>query len=153
MKQEILKVDKDNYHMFDDMIFYREHERYKNAEEQENRDFAQQYAILDKGLLDTYAMKVHDKFVGYTSAVYIPKIGIAGNNGFYFVDDLWVNPSYRRMGIAEKLLQKVEDTAKEKGYYGLRLYVNTENDAGIALYEKCGYGDIYGTAMLMQKVL
>ena len=155
MEQMIVRVDRNNYFMFYDMIFYRTHERYKSEEELNmERDYAEQYAILDKDILNIYAMKIENKFVGYISAVYIPKIGIPGNNGFCFVDDLWVNPDYRRMGIAEKLMQKVEDIAKEKGHYGLRLYVSTANDAGIALYEKCGYSNnMYGTSMFMQKIL
>ena len=140
--------------MFDNMIFFRAHGRCKSEEElREKHDFTEQYRILDKQILHTYAMKTEDKFVGYISTAYIPKIGISGNNGYLYVDDLWVNPNYRRMGIAEKLMQKAGDLAKEQGFYGLRLYVNTVNDAGIALYEKCGYANRYGTAMLMEKAL
>ena len=117
MEQRVVKVDKDNYFMFDDMIFFRGHGRYKNEEELPQRDyFPQYYAILDEKFFHTYAMEIGDKFVGYVCAVYIPKIGKRENNGFLFVDDLWVNPSYRKMGIAEKLMQKVEDLAREQGY-------------------------------------
>ena len=155
MEQKVVKVDKDNYFMFDDMIFYRGHERYKNEKELNQRDyFPQYYAVLNENFFHAYAMEIEDKFVGYICAVYIPKIGKRENNGFLFVDDLWVNPSYRKMGIAEKLMQKAEDLAKEKGYYGLRLYVDTANDAGISLYKKCGYSNQqYGPSMLMEKVL
>ena len=140
--------------MFDDMIFYRGHERYKNEEELKQRDyFPQYYAILEENLFHTYAMEMEDKFVGYICAIYIPKIGKQENNGFLFVDDLWVNPTYRKMGIAEKLMQKIEDLAKERGYFGLRLYVDIANNAGISLYKKCGYSNQqYGTSMLMEKI-
>ena len=155
MEELIVKVDKDSYSMFDDMIFYRGNGRYKSEEElNAKQDFSGQYAILDKQLLNTYAMQIGDKFVGYICAAYIPKIGLPDNrNGYMYVDDLWVNPNYRRMGIAEKLMKRIADTAKESGYYGLRLYVNTNNGAGIALYEKCGYKNIYGTSMMMERVL
>ena len=155
MEQRIVKVDRSNYFIFDDMLFFRGHERYKNEEELNQRHyFAQYYEILDKNLLHTYAMEIEEKFVGYICAIYIPKIGKQENNGYLFVDDLWVNPSYRKMGIAEKLMQKVESLAKEQGYYGLRLYVDTANDAGISLYEKCGYTNRYNnTSMLMEKVI
>ena len=154
MEQRIVKVDKCNYFMFDDMIFFRGHERYKNEEELNQRDyFPQYYAILDENFFHTYAIQIEDKFVGYICAVYIPKIGKQENNGYLFVDDLWVNPSYRKMGIGEKLMQQVDNLAKEQGYYGLRLYVDITNDAGISLYKKCGYVNPYGTSMLMEKVL
>ena len=155
MEQSIVKVDKDNYFMFDDMIFFRGHERYKNDEELEDRDyFAQYYAILDENYFHTYAMQIDNKFVGYICVVYIPKIGKRENNGFLFVDDLWVNPDYRKIGIAKKLMQKVEYLAKEKDYYGLRLYVAADNDAGISLYKKCGYDNKqYGMSMFMEKII
>jgi ribosomal protein S18 acetylase RimI-like enzyme len=149
---KIVLVDIQNYPMFDDMIFFRKHERFKTEDESnEPHDFTEQYAILEKQLLCTYAVEVEDNFVGYVSAAYIPKIGIPNNNGYLYVDDLWINPSFRRMGLGEALLNKAEDYAKEKGLFGLRLYVNTANDAGIALYKKCGYSAKYGEAMLMEK--
>ena len=155
MEQRVVKVSKDNYHMFDDMIFFRGHEHYKNEEELNAKDyFPQYYAALAENYFHTYAVEIENKFVGYICAVYIPKIGKQENNGFMFVDDLWVNPDYRKMGIAKQLMQKIEDVATEKGYYGLRLYVATDNNAGISLYKKCGYDNKqYGTSMFMEKIL
>lgn len=155
MKQKVVKVDKGNYQMFDDMIFYRGHERYKNEDELKQRDyFPQYYEILNQNFFHTYAVQIEDKFVGYVCAVYIPKIGKQENNGFLFIDDLWVNPACRKIGAAYMLMQKIEDLAVEKGYYGLRLYVATDNGAGISLYEKCGYSNKqYGTSMFMEKFL
>ena len=151
MNQKIVQVTKQNYHLFDDMIFYRANGRHKNeAEQAAPRDFTEQYAILDKGILTTYAMQTEDKFAGYICLTYIPKI-TQNNNGFIFVDDIWVNPDYRRMGIAERLMQAAEDLARENNIYGLRLYVGTGNDAGMALYKKCGLVSKYGEAMLMEK--
>jgi len=153
MDKKIVLVDKNNYHMFDDMIFYRAHKRYKtDAELSALRDFTEQYVILEKNLLTTYAMEIDNNFVGYISTIYIPKI-TQNNNGFMFVDDLWVNPNYRRMGIAELLMKKAETFAQENKTYGLRLYVSTNNDAGASLYEKCGLTNKYGESMLMEKIL
>ena len=155
MKQRVVKVDKGNYFMFDDMIFFRGHARYKNEKELNQKDyFPQYYTILEEKFFHAYAMEIGDKFVGYICAVYIPKIGKRENNGYLFVDDFWVNPNYRKMGVAEKLMQKIENLAKEQGCFGLRLYVDTTNHAGISLYEKCGYtNQQYGTSMLMEKVI
>ena len=155
MEQRVVKVNKDNYYMFDDMIFFRAHERYKNEEELNVRDYFPQYfAVLDENYFHAYAMEIENKFVGYICAVYIPKIGKQENNGFMFVDDLWVNPDFRKIGVAEKLLHKIENVAIEKDYYGLRLYVAIDNSAGISLYKKCGYDNKqYGASMFMEKIL
>ena len=155
MEQRIVKVDKTNYYMFDDMIFFRAHERYKNEEELNIRDYFPQYfTVLEENYFHVYAMEIGNKFVAYICAAYILKIGKQENNGFFFVDDLWVNPEYRKMGIAEKLMHKIENVAIEKGYYGLRFYVASDNNAGISLYKKCGYDNKqYGTSLYMEKIL
>lgn len=141
--------------MFDDMIFFRAHERYKNEEELNQRDYLKQYfTVLNESYFHAYAMQIGNKFVGYVCAVYIPKIGKRENNGFMFVDDLWVNPDYRKMGVAKNLMDKIENIAIEKGYYGLRLYVAADNNAGVSLYKKCGYDNKqYGKSMFMEKIL
>jgi ribosomal protein S18 acetylase RimI-like enzyme len=154
MELTIEMVCKENYQMFDDMIFHRRFERYKSEDEaNEQVDYSEQYAIIDKQLLNTYAVRIGDRFVGYISTAYIPKIGLPSNNGFLYVDDLWVNPHYRRAGVGEILLKKAEDLAHEKSIYGLRLYVSAANDPAIALYKKCGYTYKYDEARLMEKVL
>jgi len=153
MKQKVVLVDKYNYQMFDDMIFYRANGRYKsNAELNVPHDFTEQYAILENDLLITYAVEVENKFVGYISIVYIPKIGKPNNNGYIFIEDLWINPDYRRLGFAEVLMKAVEGYAQKNNIYGLRLYVSTDNNAGMALYKKCGFTNPFGEAMLMERV-
>jgi len=47
VEYDIVKVTDSNYYMFDDMIFYRGHERYKNEDElKETRDFTAYYTAL-----------------------------------------------------------------------------------------------------------
>jgi ribosomal protein S18 acetylase RimI-like enzyme len=48
-------------------------------------------------------------------------------------------PSYRRRGIAEKLLKELETFFKEKGAVESRLEVREDNVAAINLYLKLGY--------------
>jgi ribosomal-protein-alanine N-acetyltransferase len=65
-----------------------------------------------------------------------------------------VSPSYRRRGIAQRLLQKIEEIFKERGVKSCRLEVREDNVAALKLYQKFGYkrvaklenyyGDVHG---------
>jgi GNAT superfamily N-acetyltransferase len=52
---------------------------------------------------------------------------------------LYVEPAYRRQGIARALMQNVERWAKSQGYTQIGLQVFTTDRPAIALYEKLGY--------------
>jgi ribosomal protein S18 acetylase RimI-like enzyme len=138
--------------MFDDMVFYRGHSRYKNEEEvKKARDFNIYHTALRTQTFHVFAAKMDEIFVGYIFLNYLPKIGSTNGRGWLFVDDLWVNPNYRRKGIADALMKKADVLSKEMNTSGVRLYVNTDNINGITFYEKCGYEPKFGTAMLMEK--
>jgi len=149
---QIVRISKDNYHMFDDMVFYRKHERYKNGiESTEVQDFTSHYKALETPTFYVFAVQLEENFVGYIFLNYLPKVGTTNGRGWLFVDDIWVNPSYRRKGIAHALMKKADTVSKELNTSGLRLYVSIDNPGGVALYENCGYKQTFGTNMLMQK--
>jgi ribosomal protein S18 acetylase RimI-like enzyme len=50
-----------------------------------------------------------------------------------------VLPSHRRRGIAQMLLQKIEEIFKERGVKSCRLEVREDNVAALKLYQKLGY--------------
>jgi GNAT superfamily N-acetyltransferase len=52
---------------------------------------------------------------------------------------LYVEPAYRRQGIASALIKNVESWAKSQGYTQIGLQVFTTDRPAIALYEKLGY--------------
>jgi len=156
MEYSIVRVNKNNYFMHDDMIFHRKHGRDKNeCELKEIQDFTAEYKILDNENLFIYAAQTENKFVGYISIAYIPKVGqtLHGLNGFLFVDELWTNPNYRENGIAYALMMQADKLCKDKKISGLRLYVSGDNTAARTLYTKCRYNDKGGNAHFMEKVL
>jgi ribosomal protein S18 acetylase RimI-like enzyme len=152
MEHNIVRINKDNYHMFDDMIFYRKNERYKNENElKEKQNFNSYYQDLESTNLYVFAVQSEEKFVGYISIVYLPKIGRGNGRGYLYVDELWVNPNFRRKGIANALMKKADILSKKMNTLGLRLYVSADNPEGISLYEKCGYENNYGPSLFMEK--
>jgi len=56
------------------------------------------------------------------------------------MSDLVINGKYRRMGLAEDLIQAAEDLASsEWGYNECYLFVDEENTPALRLYKKLGY--------------
>jgi ribosomal protein S18 acetylase RimI-like enzyme len=52
---------------------------------------------------------------------------------------LYVDPSYRRQGIAKALMEYAQSWAKEQGYTQIGLQVFTNNQPAIELYQQLGY--------------
>jgi ribosomal protein S18 acetylase RimI-like enzyme len=150
---KIIKVDNQNYSMFDDMVFWRMDGRertYAEKSEATNNNFSDVYYALSNPNLNVYAALDNEKFVGWISIVYMPKVGRLNGLGHIYVDELWVEPTYRNQGIANKLMEKADELLNTTSSAGVRLYVNTENSNAKGLYEKCGFSES-GTAYFMEK--
>ena len=148
----IERINKDNYGMFDDLTFVRKNGRKKTSEELAlPREYEKTYETLLNENLYIFAAKTDNKFVGYVSAVYIPKVGSPKSPGHFFIDELWTQPEYRQAGIAYALMLKAEETSRKSGAIGMRLYTGSDNAAARALYEKCGYQNLGCDACFMEK--
>ena len=152
MEYAIVRVNRDNYWMLDDLVFYRINGRGKNASERaETPNFDAAYESLENENLSVFAAWLDDKLIGWISVVYIPKVGRTMGRGHLFIDELYVMPAYRKQGVAKALMEKAEQLSQDIGALGLRLYVNRANAAANALYKKCGY-QTRGEALFMEKV-
>ncbi len=58
-----------------------------------------------------------------------------------FVDELYVEPQFRRRGIARQAMQFVEERAREIGVQAIHLEVDHGNDPALELYRGSGYED------------
>ena len=58
------------------------------------------------------------------------------------INSVFVFPSFRRKGVAEKLLSVVIDTAKEKRLDKIFLEVRETNAPAIKLYQKAGFNKV-----------
>jgi len=150
----VVRVEDENYALYDDMIFFRINNRERTPDERaQPRDFAANLTMLADKNLHVYAAKAGDRFVGSISAVFIPKVGhpFYGGRGYLDIDELWTAPAYRRHGIAYALMNEAEHAAKEMGAVAVRLYVGGTNRGAYKLYTKCGYEDRGGGAHWMVK--
>jgi ribosomal protein S18 acetylase RimI-like enzyme len=58
-----------------------------------------------------------------------------------FIDELYIEPQYRRQGIGKRAMQFVEERARELGVSAIHLEVDQGNDPAAELYRRAGYDD------------
>ena len=69
----------------------------------------------------------------------IPSANTLAMRPIWFLEDLYVEPSMRRSGIAAALLRHAEEFARSNGAERLTLATAHDNTAAQALYRKLGY--------------
>ena len=148
MNYTIEKIDENNHSLFDDMVFWREN-GYEREPSQEPVSEQIKKELLNPDLY-VYAVKVDGRYVGWISCVYIAKVGKWKGHGHIYVDELWVEPSFRGNGFAKALLKKADELKDKLEATGIRLYVNVNNPVAQNLYETCGYVED-GRAIFMEK--
>ena len=130
------RINADNYSRFEDMLYWREN----GSEREPAQSVSSDEALCE--LADTnlylYAVLCDGRYVGWISLIYLPKVSRV-KRGYVYVDELWVEPSYRGKGIAKKLLAEADDLREKLDATGVRLYVNVNNPTAKKLYEDCGY--------------
>jgi ribosomal-protein-alanine N-acetyltransferase len=56
--------------------------------------------------------------------------------------NITVHPSYKRQGLAKKIMKVIEDAAQSKSFQDIFLEVRFSNTPAIALYESFAYQEI-----------
>ncbi len=141
----LTQITPHNYDAFDAMVF----RRINGYEKKETTSIAPMVLKeLENPNLSLYAAEVDGQMVGWIALIYLPKVGKYGGRGYLYVDELWVQPEYRRRGIGRALMSKADECAERRGGRGLRLYANQSAEP---LYKACGYAS-EGTAIFMEKM-
>ena len=58
------------------------------------------------------------------------------------VDDVFVEPDHRNLGVGRALLERVKEWAKERGADGVSLQVAAANERGRKFYEELGFREV-----------
>jgi diamine N-acetyltransferase len=58
-----------------------------------------------------------------------------------FIDELYIEPEFRRRGYGRQAMEFVAERARELGVAAVHLEVDRGNEAGMALYRRAGYVD------------
>ena len=148
MKHNIVKIDAENYSLFEDMVYW----RMNNSQRLPSKESVSQSILseLNNPNLFIYAVELESKYVGWISLIYMPKVGKFNGHGHIYIDEIWIEPSYRKNGFAYELMKLAEVLKEEKCATGVRLYVNIDNLGAKKLYEKCDF-IVSGSAYLMEK--
>lgn len=89
---------------------------------------------LDNEAAHFLAAVSSDRLLGY--------IGVHEVCGEAYIDNIAVQPEYRRLGIADNLLKPAEDGAKSRNCEFISLEVRKSNFSAVALYSKRGYSAV-----------
>ncbi len=92
------------------------------------------YLLLDYNTVGLTAKK-GSEIIGFI----IVQVDLEEDTQYGHIITINVKPSYRRKGIATKLLQEIESILKQKGIIESRLEVREDNNAALKLYQKFGY--------------
>ncbi|WP_332719706.1 bifunctional helix-turn-helix transcriptional regulator/GNAT family N-acetyltransferase [Pelagibacterium mangrovi] len=69
-------------------------------------------------------------------------VGLKGGVDYAEIKRLWIAPSARGLGLAKRLMAKIEDIARDLGITTLRLDTNRALPEAIALYRNSGWAEI-----------
>lgn len=81
--------------------------------------------------------KIHLQYIAYDGDQIIGGVNGYLNQNYLYVSLLWVKDSYRKQFIASRLMDLIEEDAKEKGYD--KFFLGTCTFQAKAFYEKRGY--------------
>jgi len=84
--------------------------------------------------LEGFVFEVDEKIAGYSMVSLSYSTEYGGLN--IWIEDLYVKPEFRRMGLAKEFFKFIENKYKAVRY---KLEVEDENEIAIEVYKSCGY--------------
>ena len=103
----------------------------------ETRHGAVEALLADPALGNIWLITKSGQAIGYIALCYGYSIEFAGRDAF--IDEFYIRPEYRRLGIGSRTLDVVKTEAGKKGIKALHLEVGEENAAARLLYGRHGF--------------
>jgi ribosomal protein S18 acetylase RimI-like enzyme len=69
-----------------------------------------------------------------------------------FIDELYIEPQWRRTGFGRQAMQHAESQAQALGVNALHLEVDRGNEAAMGLYRRAGYAD-HGRRLMTKRLV
>ena len=95
--------------------------------------------VRDASLGRVWLLYNRDKAVGYLVITFGYSLEYHGRDAF--IDELFIEASYRHQGIGTKVMEFALEACRRLGVHALHLEVERTNIAGQALYRKFGFED------------
>lgn len=81
----------------------------------------------------------NNHLVAFLIATIEQEIPIYRLKEFGFIHDLWVEPEYRKVGVARQLVEQALQQFQQMGIQQVRLNTAVENEAARQLFQACGF--------------
>ena len=83
--------------------------------------------------------ETNQKLAGFLAATIEEEIPIYRLQEFAFIHDLWVEPEYRRSGVARQLVMEAMEQLQKLGVAQIRLDTAAINETARKLFSECGF--------------
>ncbi len=103
--------------------------------------YEQQIGMVPRPMMDDYAevIKNYRVTVAESNQTIVGVIVLTVTDEGFLIDNVAVDPSYRRKGVGKALLTFAESEARRAGFDSVYLYTHEKMTENIALYAKIGY--------------
>jgi len=111
-------------------IFYK-----KEPAPQQEENFLRERIENEESVI--FIAKVDGDYAGFTQLY--PVFSSVRMKRLWLLNDLYVNENYRKLGIANMLIEKSKELAKETEAAGLMLQTAVDNTKAQSVYDKTGF--------------
>lgn len=95
--------------------------------------------LADPGLGEAWVLRDGALVAGYVVLTFGFSFEYHGRDAF--IDELYIEPAYRRQGLGRRAMQFIAERARERGVNAIHLEVDEGNIAAEELYRSVGYED------------
>lgn len=111
-------------------IFYKQESDFLGA-----RDFLTDRLTNNESVI--YIAYIEENPVGFIQLY--PIFSSVSMEPMYILNDLFVDSSYRKIGVGESLINKAKEICEEKSFKGMILETQKTNKRAQELYKHCGF--------------
>ena len=90
-------------------------------------------------------------FLAFVNGDAVGFVRVSEREGCFWAEELYVKPTYRRMGIGKSLMKTAEQYVQEKGENYIYAMVSPQNRSALLFLERLGY-DILNTIELVKSL-
>lgn len=84
-----------------------------------------------------FVVEIDGKVIGYANTLTVYSIWSRGKA--LTIDDLYIEESFRRNGIGERVMEYIFQFAEQNGYNRVQLHAELDNEKAHNLYKKLGF--------------
>lgn len=99
------------------------------------------YTRFDEENSEIIVAAIQDEIVGFAVVQYIVRAEtpFSKERRYLHIEELGVDESHRRKGIAAAIMDFIKENAKKRGFHRMELDVWEFNDGALAFYESIGF--------------